>query len=179
MGLALAGLSATALVLCASASAEASSFQKDETPLPASVTGATVEKAAEETSSGSGGSLVRMFVGLAIVVAVIYGVYWLLKTYGKSKREAGSDGRMAVIATTALAQNRAVHLLRVGDELILVGSAETGVTPIRVYSDDEARRLVPYIEGTVESPFTPTGDPAKLRGMARAVDVLRQRTARA
>lgn len=83
-----------------------------------------------------------MIVGLAIVIAVIYGIYWLLKAYGRSKGGGlRDDGRMNVLATTTLAPNRSLHLVRVGDEVVLVGSAEGGVSPLRVYSAEEARRL--------------------------------------
>lgn len=78
-----------------------------------------------------------MIVGLVIVIAVIYGVYWLLRQRSKSGRAKG-DGRIAVVATTPLGPNRAVHLVRVGEELILVGSAEQGVTQLRVYGPEEA-----------------------------------------
>lgn len=93
-------------------------------------------------AGSSSGSLVRMFGGLAIVLAVIYGVYWLLKTYGRSKRrDAPADNRLAVLGTTTLAPNRSLHLVRVGQEVLLIGSAEQSVTPIRTYGVDELRRL--------------------------------------
>jgi flagellar protein FliO/FliZ len=122
-------------------------FERDETKLPASVRGAGD---GADTAAGSGGSagsaasgsgtVVRLVVGLAIVLAVIYGVYWLLRAYSRS-RAGGSDERVEVIATTALGPNRALHLVRSGDEVILVGAAEHSVTPIRVYSAAEAQRL--------------------------------------
>jgi hypothetical protein len=37
------------------------------------------------------------------------------------------------VATTALAGNRAVHLLRAGDELFLLGSSEQSVTGLRAW----------------------------------------------
>jgi flagellar protein FliO/FliZ len=42
-------------------------------------------------------------------------------------------------ATVALGPNRALHLVRAGNELVLVGVAENAVTPIRTYTEDEAR----------------------------------------
>lgn len=90
------------------------------------------------TPGASGGSLVRTFVGLAIVLAVIYGLYWILKQV-KSSREAGASGSgLANLATLPLGPNRSVHLVRSGREYVLVGSSEHGVTPIRTYTEDEA-----------------------------------------
>jgi flagellar protein FliO/FliZ len=129
--------------------AGAGDFERDDTPLPSGVTSGGEED--EEAESGASGGIVRMIVGLAIVLAVIYGVYWLLKAYRKSKLTSG-DGRIEVVATTPLAPNRAVHLIRVGDELVLVGSAEQGVTPLRVYGPGETAELEPLLEAMGAAP---------------------------
>ena len=134
-------------------------FHRDRTPLPTSVSGGS-----SASHASTGGSFARMIVGLAIVIAVIYGVYWLLKAYGRSKGAPVDDGRMTVVATTALAPNRSLHLVRVGEELVLVGSADGGITPVRVYGPDETRRL------ELEAP------PAAPRGSL--LEELRKRTAR-
>jgi flagellar protein FliO/FliZ len=175
------------LFVLAPGEALAASFQKDTTPLPPSVTGAGAPAQAEAATggdgggSGSGGSIVRMVVGLAVVIAVIYGVYWLLKALNRS-RVNGGDGRLAVVATTQLAPNRSVHLIRVGEELVLVGAAEQGVTPIRVYGADEARRLEPLLDGTGRLPFAPPAASAEGTGAStfgqRFMTELRQRTVR-
>jgi flagellar protein FliO/FliZ len=127
-----------ALFLSAPSVALAETFKRDETPLPASVSGS--EQAAQSGGGGGGGALVRMIVGLAIVVGVIYGVYWLLRTSAKAKARR-SDGGIDVVATASLGPNRSVHLLKLGGELVLVGSAEQGVTSLRVYAPEEAAQL--------------------------------------
>jgi flagellar protein FliO/FliZ len=96
--------------------------------------------AAQSAGSTSGG-LVRTIVGLAIVIGVIYGLYWVLKQV-KASREAGAEGTgLKTLATLPLGQNRAMHLIRAGDEVVLVGVGEGGVTPIRTYGEHEARAL--------------------------------------
>ena len=85
-----------------------------------------------------GGSLVRTFVGLAIVLAVIYGVAWVLKQVKRSKEDRGQGTSLETTAVVALGPNRSLHLVRAGRELVLVGVAEHGVTPIRTYTEDEA-----------------------------------------
>ena len=126
------------LLLCAPAAWADDSFQPDSTPLPSDVTGAG---AASDGASAGGtatgiGTIVRGIVGLAIVLGVIYGLHWLLKN-GKGGRKTDRNDLVEVIATTPLAQNRSIHLVRAGDELILVGAAESGVTPLRVYGAGE------------------------------------------
>jgi flagellar protein FliO/FliZ len=128
-------------------------FHRDTTKLPAAVSHPS-SVGAKHVSSGTG-TMLRTLVGLVIVVALIYGVYWLLKKHNASKG-GKSDGRMEVVATTALAQNRALHLVSVGDELVLVGSAEQSVTPIRIYSEDEAAALRARLEGE-PPPLRPSG----------------------
>ncbi len=85
-------------------------------------------------------------------------------------------GRMdlPVLATVRLAPTRAVHLLQVGDELILVGSAEQGVTPIRVYPAPQAQELAEMLEG--RQPLSLRARPGT--GQASFLDELRRRTAR-
>jgi flagellar protein FliO/FliZ len=92
------------------------------------------EQAEEGGGSGSesGGSALRFIFGLAVVLGAIYGVHWLLKKWGQSKLQgvAGRTGVIDVVATTPLAQGRALHLVRVGDELVLVGATEQSITRI-------------------------------------------------
>ena len=45
-----------------------------------------------------------------------------------------------MLATTALAPNRSVHLLRVGNDVVLVGATDGGVTPLRVYEPSDRAR---------------------------------------
>lgn len=96
--------------------------------------------AADAHASG-GGSMVRTIVGLAIVLAVIYGLHWVLKQV-KASREERSDGTgLTPVATLPLGSNRSLHVVRAGREVLVVGSGEHGVTPVRAYSEREARAL--------------------------------------
>jgi flagellar protein FliO/FliZ len=111
---------------------------------------------ASSSPGASGGSLVRTFVGLAIVLAVIYGLYWVLKQVKSSKEERASGSGLASVATLPLGPNRSVHLVRSGREYVLVGASEHGVTPIRTYSEEEAHGAgligVPSEELELEAP---------------------------
>lgn len=89
-----------------------------------------------EDSGGSGesssGGALRFIFGLVVVLGAIYGVHWLLKKWGQSRLQgvAGRSGVIDVVATTPLAQGRALHLVRVGEELVLVGATEQSITRI-------------------------------------------------
>jgi flagellar protein FliO/FliZ len=97
-------------------------------------------KATEAVGSSSGG-LVRTIVGLAVVIGVIYGLYWILKQVKASREDKALGSGLQTIATLPLGTNRAMHLIRAGDEVVLVGVGEGGVTPIRTYGEHEARAL--------------------------------------
>jgi flagellar protein FliO/FliZ len=86
----------------------------------------------------SGGSLVRTIVGLAVVIGVIYGLYWILKQVKSSRDEKASGTGLTALATLPLGAQRSLQLVRAGRELHLVGVSEHGVTPVRTYSEEEA-----------------------------------------
>jgi len=96
-------------------------------------------KTAEHASSS--GTLVRTIVGLAVVIGVIYGVTWVLRQVKASREDTASGNGLAPIASLPLGPNRALHLVRAGSEVVLVGAGEHGVVPIRTYSEQEAREL--------------------------------------
>ena len=167
-----AATAALGLVLLAPAGALAATGSGEDTPLrlPAD----TGVKA--HTSSGSG-SLVRTFVGLAIVLGVIYGIAWVLKQVKRSKEDRGQGTSLETTAVVALGPNRSLHLVRAGRELVLVGVAEHGVTPIRTYSEDEALELGLIAEDDGELDATPHA-PASRAGAVRWLDRLKDRTVR-
>jgi flagellar protein FliO/FliZ len=129
-----AGAAALGLLLLAPAALAADG---ENTPLDLSEPKA---KATEAAGSSSGG-LVRTIVGLAIVIGVIYGLYWVLKQVKASREDKALGSGLQTVATLPLGANRAMHLIRAGDEVVLVGVGEGGVTPIRTYGEHEARAL--------------------------------------
>jgi len=99
---------------------------------------ATTSSAAAPGSTGS--ALAKTILGLGVVIAVIFGLTWVLKQMKASNESAGYGG-LSAEASVPLGPGRAVHLIRAGRELVLVGSAEHGVMPIRTYTEDEAVEL--------------------------------------
>jgi flagellar protein FliO/FliZ len=98
--------------------------------------------ATPSSSSGpGGGSIVRTIVGLLVVIGVIYGLTWVLRQVKASKAQTATGGGLETLATLPLGTNRTLHLVRAGEEIVLLGSGEAGVTPIRTYGEAEARSL--------------------------------------
>jgi flagellar protein FliO/FliZ len=95
------------------------------------------EDAGTVATSG-GGSMVRTVVGLAIVLAVIYGLYWVLKQVKASREGAAAGQGLETVSSVPLGTGRSIHLVRAGSELVLLGVSENAVVPIRTYSEEEA-----------------------------------------
>src|SRR5215208_380766 len=89
-------------------------------------------------SNSASGGLMRTFVGLLVVVAVIYGLYWILKQVKRAKEEQASGSGLHSLASLPLGPNRSLHMIRAGREIVLVGVAEHAVAPIRSYTEEEA-----------------------------------------
>ncbi len=140
----------------------------ENTPLNLTHTAAT-----HAASSGGGASIVRTIVGLAIVIAVIYGIAWIMKQAKKSKVRPTGHG-LSQVANLPLGGGRSVAVVRAGREILVVGVAENGVTPIRSYSEAEAIAL--GIEVPPEE--SRNTDPVIDKPFGRALDNLRRITAR-
>jgi flagellar protein FliO/FliZ len=167
----------------AASAAAASASEKQPVNLP-------VEQAQQASTAGSNSSgLLRTMFGLFVVIAVIYGLYWILKQVKKSKEQAAVGSGLRSLATLPLGPNRSLHMIRAGREIVLVGVAEHGVAPIRSYTEDEA-----YEAGLIDGPDdgdddagSSTGGAAKtgkaafaspLQAVTGALEGLRQRTVR-
>lgn len=90
-------------------------------------------------TSGSGASIVRTIVGLAIVIAVIWGLSWILRQVKGGRSPAIEGAGLTSLGALTLSTGRSVHLVRAGSDYILLGSAEQGVVPIHRYTEEEAR----------------------------------------
>jgi flagellar protein FliO/FliZ len=87
-------------------------------------------------AAGAGSGILRTVIGLVIVVALIYGVAWVLKRVKRQGGNASGNG-LTQLASLPLGAGRSIALIRAGREVVLVGIAEHGVTPIRTYTEAE------------------------------------------
>ena len=78
---------------------------------------------------------VRMLVVLALVVGLIYGLFWLLRRGARMKTP--ENEMIRVLGSRSLAGNRALHLVEVGRSVYLVGAAENGVNLVAEVKDQE------------------------------------------
>jgi flagellar protein FliO/FliZ len=171
----------TATLICAlvgpSSALAATDPYHEATPLNLPANGPTSTHA---SVGGGSGSLVRTFIGLAVVIAVIYGLTWVLRQVKAAKEDRSTGFGLSTEATMTLGSGRSVHLIRAGRELVLVGSAEQGVVPLRTYTEDEALAL-----GLIRAAADDDGDQEAAKPAAKAkttigdlLETLRTRTAR-
>jgi flagellar protein FliO/FliZ len=125
------------------------------------------------THVGGGGSIVRTIVGLAVVIGVIYGLYWVLKQVKSSREEKATGQGLAALATLPLGAQRSLQLVRAGRELHLVGVSEHGVTPVRTYTEDEAEAA-----GLLDLEMDEEEPSRGGKGLTAVMEELRRRTVR-
>ena len=124
-----------------------------------------------DAGASGGGSLVRTFVGLAVVVAVIYGLYWVLRQVKSSREERSVGQGLAPQAVVPLGPGRSLHLVRAGSELVLLGVAEHGVTPIRTYTEQEATAVGLIGDDHADDELAPLPEPGARRHPSGAMTV--------
>jgi flagellar protein FliO/FliZ len=134
----------------------------------------TADDGGATASAASSSNIARTFFGLAVVLAVIYGLYWVLKQLKASREEATKGEGLATVSSIGLGPNRGLHLVRAGADYILIGVGEHAITPIRTYTEAEAvvAGLVPDPDAQDAGDDTPaasraiSGVPALLRRLA-------------
>lgn len=126
------------------------------------------------SASSAGGSILRTLIALAVVLGVIYALYWVMKQ-AKSSRDPATGYGLEQVATLPMGGNRYMALVRVGAELHLIGISENGITGIRVYSEEEAYELGLPFEAPDDGPSSyGRGGPPILR----LVDTIKRFTMR-
>ncbi len=129
-------------------------------------------------SGGAGGTLLRLGLGLVVVLGLIALVWYVMKRIQRSRFPALDErgpSLIDVVATTSLGPNRSLHLVRIGEEIILVGATDHAVNAItRIGADDVAGvpELAPARAGFGRSApgAGGTGSDDRARAVATATD---------
>ncbi len=109
----------------------------------------------ESGASGGHGSLyylVQAFVSLAIVVALIYAIYFGLRRLSRTGLPPQGEG-MQVLASQHLGGGRWVYILRVADRVLVVGGGADGLRTLAELSAEEYERTgsEPHQRGAADS----------------------------
>ncbi len=131
---------------------------------------------APQLDSGAG-SIVRVFVGLFLVVVIIGVLYAAMRRAQRGKLPGSrSGGTIEVLETTQLAPGRNIHLVRVGERVLVVGATEHSISSLHAFGHEEA-----VAEGVIAPDLDLEHEPLpRALGNRRSlVDSLRERTSRA
>lgn len=165
-------LGAAAFCLVVSAGAWAQDAAAGSAP-PVDETTLSIGDAPADAGAGaSGGSILpyilRMVVVLGLVIAVIYGLYALLRRSARPRTQ--DDPYLRVLASVQLGAGRNLHVVSLGDRAWLLGSTDSSVSLVSEVND---RELVDTLTLRAEAaPEAPRKDFATVLG-----ELLRQRPA--
>ena len=109
----------------------------------------------EEVQGGplvSSWDFLRMVLILAAVVGLIYLIFWLLKR--GLRRQLPQNDLIRLLGTRNLSSNRALHLVEMGKQVFLVGSAEGSISLISEIRDRETLDSIALERSQVENRAT-------------------------
>lgn len=82
---------------------------------------ANAADAPADAGAGAGASLAQTTLGLAVVLALIFGIAWLVRRVGPIARAAG--GPLRIVASQAVGQRERVVVVELGEQWLVLGVA--------------------------------------------------------
>jgi flagellar protein FliO/FliZ len=158
----------TILALCIGTLFIAGVFAQDEeaalpeAPVPDPITVAeqglfwndSTTRTGQAVPAASAWSILRLLLTLAVVAAAVYGLVYVFKRI--SRGNMAQDPFLKILASSPLGTNRSVHVVSVGSQAWLVGSAESGVTLISEIQDKDILNVL-LLEDSRRSAEEPVG----------------------
>jgi len=86
------------------------------------------------------GAIVKMLAALALVLAVLVGLYWLLRRFLPGQAPGASGGAMRLIGRLPLGPKKGVALVEVAGRVLVLGLGEQNVTLLATIDDQEKIR---------------------------------------
>lgn len=82
--------------------------------------------------------ILDLVVKLAVVLGIAYGAIYVLRLFmGRQPSLPGRKGHLKVIESASLGPNRSVHLIKIGGEVMVIGSTPEQITTIGKIEDPE------------------------------------------
>ena len=76
-----------------------------------------------------------MILILAAVIAAVYGIFYLLKRSGNPK--LAENRLIRVLSSKSITQGKTLHLIEVGNQVFLIGAADSSVSLLSEIGDKE------------------------------------------
>ncbi len=110
-----------------------------------------------ETNQGGTGSLFGVISSLVIVVGLFFMMAWLFRKTMPRAAQALPSEVLETLGRSPLTQRDHMHLIRVGNKLVLVSVSQAGVQPLTEITDpDEVERLSAIASTTQAGSVTET-----------------------
>lgn len=124
----------------------------DDATLQTESTGASDSSQDESNGTSIVWQLVKIILSLVLVIAVIYGIVWLLK---KSANPAFTPNPyLKKVATLPLASGKTVYIVATPTQAFLIGATDTNINLIGEITDKELVDLL-LLKGSDEQKFKP------------------------
>jgi flagellar protein FliO/FliZ len=90
----------------------------------------------DSTSTFSTWNIIRMILVFITVIAAIYTIFYFIK----KRTSAGLQGNnlIRILGSQPISSNRNLHLIKVGEQIFLIGSSENAVNLISEINDRES-----------------------------------------
>ena len=103
---------------------------------PRSESGPTTDSQASfQSIPGFNESLVRMAGSLAVVLSLFLGILWMTRNRRPSKGIRLGKETLEIIGQTTLTKNHTLHVVKLGERLLLISAGESDVTCLSEISD--------------------------------------------
>ncbi len=117
-------------------------------------------RAGTDAAPATAAPLVALLIGLGFIVALALGGFFLVR-FAARRRGGGSAARhLQLIETLPLGLKRSLHLVRLGDQVVVVGSHEHGLTAVTTIPVTSLPGL-PEAEARVDAALAAAPEPPK------------------
>jgi len=94
--------------------------------------------------------VVRMILILGFVIACIYGLFFVLKKAGTQK--FNEDSLITIISSKSIAAGKALHIVEVGNHVMVIGAAENSISALLEITDKETIDNIKLHKAEVKKP---------------------------
>jgi flagellar protein FliO/FliZ len=123
------------------------------TPAPSPAPGNNNQKLQEPVATVNTWDFINMILGLLVVVAIIYFIFFFLKK-GMGRRIAEND-LIKVLGSRILSGTKAIHVVEIGGAVYIIGSANDSVNLISEVDKKEALDAIKLAAAQVRETRTP------------------------
>jgi flagellar biosynthetic protein FliO len=121
--------------------------------LPAAAPGAGEASSAAGSALESASLVVSIVLKLGFVLLLVYGCLWLLRRWQGSAGRA-QERRLALLESLRLSPKQALHVIRAGDQVLLIGATDQALTVLAQVHEPPVAAAAPAIEAAAEGAFS-------------------------